>query len=147
MTFTSSIVGVDTTTTSVNVQRLNANNITLTGTNVDLKTGISQANYRVVSGDSRYPLQLTLRVQTQGTVRRCSARIQSYVKVDDSVTGTSEYYPVDSLIAFNLPDALIDLADVATLICNTFGVVLGTVTTGTPDYSVVSNLMFGVPKV
>jgi len=147
MTFTSSIVGVDTTPTTVSVQRLNPSNISLTGTTVDVKSGVSQATYKIVTGDSRYPLQLMLRVQTQGTVRRCSARIQSYVKVDDSVTGVSEYYPIDSLVAFNLPDALIDLADVATLICNAYGVLLGTVAAGTPDYAVVSNLMFGVPKI
>lgn len=147
MTFSSSIVGVDTTTTSVDVQRLNPSNISLTGTSVDLKSGVSQAQYRIVSGDSRYPLQLTLRVQVQGAIRRCSAKIQSYVKVDDSVTGASEFHLVDAIVAFNLPDALIDLADVATLVCNAYGVLLGTVTTGTPDYAVISNLMFGVPKI
>lgn len=147
MTFSSDIANLSTTTTSVNVPRISTVGLSLVGSNTDAKTGISTSTYRLASGDSRYPLTLIFKVQDQGGVRRCSVKVQTYVAVTDSVTGGIEYSPIDAIVAFNCPSVLLDLADVATLLGNTFGFLLGTVTTGTPDWKQASNLLFGVPAI
>lgn len=147
MSLSSEIANVSTTTTDVAVARIANANFVLVGSFSDPKTGVNQNTYRLAAGDSRYPLQLIMKVQDQGGQRRCSANISTYVKVDDSVSGVSDYYPINSLFAFNVPQALVDTADLGAFLSNVFGTLLGTVTTKVPDWSSALNLLFGIPKL
>lgn len=147
MALTSDIANLSTTTTSVNVPRIATSGLTLVGSSVDQKTGVSTSLYRLPSGDSRYPLTLTMKVQEQNGVRRCSVNVQTFVAITDDVSGLISYFPINTVFAFNCPNVLIDLADLGTLLGNTFGFLLGTVTTGSPDWKQASNLLFGVPAI
>lgn len=147
MSLTSSIANLSTSTTSVNVQRLNSATMVSSGIQEDPKSGLSVANFRLPSGDARYPLTVSPKIQKTGGQKRMSIKLQSYIQVDDSVTGLSTFTPIDAILAVNAPDVLLDLADAGNLVNNLFGLFLGTVTTGSPDWKVLSNLLYGVPSL
>lgn len=147
MTLTSSIANTSSATTSVSVPRITMSSLVLIGTTKDEKTGVTIGRYRLPSGDTRYPLELQLKIQLVNGVRRCQGTLSSFVKIDDSVSGESAYTPISCGLWVNVPDVLVNLADVAQFVMNTVGVILGTVTTGSPDYKVLSNLLYGVPGI
>lgn len=147
MSITSSIANLSTSTTSVNVQRLNSTLMVASGIQEDPKSGLSIANFRLPSGDARYPLVVSPKIQKVGGQKRMSIKLQSYVQIDDSVSGLSTFTPIDAILAVNAPDVQVDLADVGNLVNNLYGLFLGTVTTGSPDWKVLSNLLYGVPSL
>lgn len=143
--YLSTAVAVD-----VSVHRLVHADLSLDGTEKDVKAGISVSRYVLSGSDSDYPLTVTVRSEKGGNgsgVRRSSIRLETWVRKTSDLTDAEEVFPLSAVLSVNTPNVALTVADVNLLVAALFGLSFDTLTTKVRDTVYAGDLLLGITQL